>query len=348
MGVVRNRKEGKYRRGEGTTPTCDHNLPWRPLRVKLPTSWSWAGKYQLRQNKRNINRRHHELQHAVVLMLTLTLQSRSVLSHKMCWSVALATSAKTGTIHIHPAVGNMHHDEDKIYETFSRTSSLYVVIAIFGVIVRSRVLLQTNCVGFQIHMYTTFDDWLCSALCYTTTTVKSWSVMILLEQRTFKVQNHFLGKEHYSTKKALGLAVGSIHSLTLFTSRVFFFLFFFVLLLIAESISSSVCLIHCGGGTTVFSFLLVLFRFIFFLHLFFLCFLLFLYFIECARRILYDYKAHWCAYGIRGNVVSLLFRSLVGPQNFCNSLWMKNRHEHRLCWMPTGRRNGLMWKHTHR
>ena len=38
MNPMRDKNEGTYRGGEGTTPTCDHGLSRRSLRVKPPTS----------------------------------------------------------------------------------------------------------------------------------------------------------------------------------------------------------------------------------------------------------------------------------------------------------------------
>ena len=52
--------------------------------------------------------------------------------------------------------------------------------------------------------------------------------------------------------------------------------------------------------------------------------------------------AHCSAYGIRGNVVSR-WRSFVTTQ-LVSLLGLKNRHGHWLCWMSTGRKDGLMWR----
>ena len=144
---------------------------------------------------------------------------------------------------------------------------------------------------------------------------------------------------------------------TLFTSGgVFLFSFFFFPAPSFQVFATS----PAGGGHD--SLLLLVFIFLFFSFdwpLFFLCFLSFLYSIECvcrACRIQYDDMALHCplltvltAYQVRGNVVSLLWRSLWPQSLFLFYLiGLKNRHGHWLCWMSTGRKNGLMWRtHTY-
>ena len=91
---------------------------------------------------------------------------------------------------------------------------------------------------------------------------------------------------------------------------------------------------------------------IFFVFCFFFVPICFLSFIECvcrACRIYHDamgLKYLFC-YLLRNKVVSQ-WGSLVTTK-LVSLPGLKNRHGHRLCWMSTGRNNGLMWRtHTER